>query len=110
VFNDKAQVILYRIEVGTQVFQTRFRNEEFFVIAPFGEDEQIVVIPKPVATPAKRLPVINLRVAWSLSPAAFWIPSLMVRIPYRNSPRLPMTSNMCSIIFAHRKITKLMEK
>jgi hypothetical protein len=53
------------------------------------EDCTIAVTPKPVIIAVTRLPVINPRTRWSRDPAVFWIPSLMIFIPYRKRPRLP---------------------
>jgi hypothetical protein len=64
------------------------------------EDWIMAVIANPVKIAATLLPVIKLRIAWSLSPAAFWIPSLMVRMPKRNSPRLPTICKVWYIIAA----------
>ncbi len=55
------------------------------------DDWTIAVIAKPVKIAATRLPVIKLRIDCKRSPAAFWIPSLIVRIPKRKSPKLPTT-------------------
>jgi hypothetical protein len=41
----------------------------------------MAVMAKPVKIAAKRLPVISFRIDFSLSPADFWIPSLMTLMP-----------------------------
>ena len=56
------------------------------------------VIAKPVIVPVKRLRVIADRMLRKRSPAAFWSPSLITFMPYRNNPTDPIR---------HRKSKKL---
>lgn len=68
------------------------------------DDCIIIVINNPVRTDKIRFPVIKPSIRCRLSPALFWIPSLIIFIPYRRKPRLPISwkINVATIIIVLR--------
>jgi hypothetical protein len=58
------------------------------------DDWTIAVIANPVSIAETRFPVIKFRMDWRRSPAAFWIPSLIVLMPNRKSPKLPIINKV----------------
>jgi hypothetical protein len=58
------------------------------------DDWTIAVMANPVNIAATRLPVMKFKMDCRRSPAAFWIPSLIVLMPNRKSPKLPTINNI----------------
>jgi len=65
------------------------------------DDWMIPVTTRPVIRALNVLPVIRLSVRLSPSPAARWIPSDRIFIPYRNSPSEPTNSTRITTIFIY---------